>query len=186
MAANNTFVLPAMALFRAAGLPFASMVLAVLLALGFCTPSCCLVPGIDVVPTLTRPQPSLRPQHLYNPAKDTIVTAASCTTNCLAPVVKVVHEKLGIVHGCITTIHNLTNTQTIVDAPNTKKSDLRRARWVISMGLFGAAAQEEVGTNRLLACRLRTTCWRPVQGVAAARGRRQEARGHTIPPISGA
>jgi glyceraldehyde 3-phosphate dehydrogenase len=72
--------------------------------------------------------PILRMQHLYNPAKDTIVTAASCTTNCLAPVVKVVHEKLGIVHGCITTIHNLTNTQTIVDAPNTKKSDLRRAR----------------------------------------------------------
>jgi glyceraldehyde 3-phosphate dehydrogenase len=56
------------------------------------------------------------------------VTAASCTTNCLAPVVKVIHEKLGITHGCITTIHNLTNTQTIVDAPNTKKSDLRRAR----------------------------------------------------------
>jgi glyceraldehyde 3-phosphate dehydrogenase len=43
-------------------------------------------------------------------------------------VVKVVHEKFVIKHGCITTIHNLTNTQTIVDAPNTKKSDLRRAR----------------------------------------------------------
>jgi glyceraldehyde-3-phosphate dehydrogenase/erythrose-4-phosphate dehydrogenase len=41
---------------------------------------------------------------------------------------QVIHEKLGIAHGCITTIHNLTNTQTIVDAPNTKKSDLRRAR----------------------------------------------------------
>ena len=64
----------------------------------------------------------------YNPAKDHIVTAASCTTNCLAPVVKVVHERLGITHGCITTIHNVTNTQTIVDAPNTKKTDLRRAR----------------------------------------------------------
>eukprot|EP00878_Enallax_costatus_P038767 GHUV01044231.1.p1 GENE.GHUV01044231.1~~GHUV01044231.1.p1 ORF type:complete len:200 (-),score=45.91 GHUV01044231.1:448-1047(-) len=64
----------------------------------------------------------------YNPKKDHIVTAASCTTNCLAPVVKVIQEKLGIQHGCITTIHNLTNTQTIVDAPNTKKSDLRRAR----------------------------------------------------------
>lgn len=57
-----------------------------------------------------------------------IVTAASCTTNCLAPVVKVVQEKLGIVHGCITTIHDVTNTQTVVDAPNVKKSDLRRAR----------------------------------------------------------
>jgi len=65
---------------------------------------------------------------LYNPASDHIVTAASCTTNCLAPVVKVIHEKLGIERGCITTIHNLTNTQTIVDAPNSKKADLRRAR----------------------------------------------------------
>lgn len=65
---------------------------------------------------------------LYDANKDHIVTAASCTTNCLAPVVKVVHEKLGIVHGCITTVHNITNTQTVVDAPNTKKSDLRRAR----------------------------------------------------------
>ncbi|KAG2496542.1 hypothetical protein HYH03_005365 [Edaphochlamys debaryana] len=66
--------------------------------------------------------------HLYNAAEDHIVTAASCTTNCLAPVVKVIHEKLGIERGCITTIHNLTNTQTIVDAPNSKKADLRRAR----------------------------------------------------------
>ena len=57
-----------------------------------------------------------------------IVTAASCTTNCLAPVVKVVQETLGIRHGCITTIHNVTGTQTLVDMPNTKKSDLRRAR----------------------------------------------------------
>lgn len=143
-----------MALSRPAGLPFMSRLLAVLLALGLAPPFFCyFIPSIDscLVPTLTPPQPSLRPQHLYNPAKDTIVTAASCTTNCLAPVVKVVHEKLGIVHGCITTIHNLTNTQTIVDAPNTKKSDLRRARWVISMCLSGAGAQEAVGTNRLLA-----------------------------------
>lgn len=57
-----------------------------------------------------------------------IVTNASCTTNCLAPVVKVVKEKFGIKHGCITTIHDVTGTQTIVDMPNTKKSDLRRAR----------------------------------------------------------
>ncbi|GBF99581.1 glyceraldehyde-3-phosphate dehydrogenase [Raphidocelis subcapitata] len=64
----------------------------------------------------------------YDPEEDHIVTAASCTTNCLAPVVKVIQEKLGILHGCITTIHNLTNTQTLVDAPNSKKSDLRRAR----------------------------------------------------------
>jgi len=57
-----------------------------------------------------------------------IVTNASCTTNCLAPVVKVILEKFGIVHGCITTIHDVTGTQSIVDMPNTKKSDLRRAR----------------------------------------------------------
>jgi glyceraldehyde 3-phosphate dehydrogenase len=62
-------------------------------------------------------------------SKDTkLVTNASCTTNCLAPVVKVIKEKFGIVHGCITTIHDVTGTQTIVDMPNTKKSDLRRAR----------------------------------------------------------
>ena len=63
--------------------------------------------------------------HLYDPALHTIVTAASCTTNCLAPVVKVIHENLGIEHGSITTIHDLTNTQTILDAPH---KDLRRAR----------------------------------------------------------
>lgn len=57
-----------------------------------------------------------------------IITNASCTTNCLAPVVKVVKEKFGIKHGCITTIHDVTGTQTLVDMPNTKKSDLRRAR----------------------------------------------------------
>jgi glyceraldehyde 3-phosphate dehydrogenase len=61
----------------------------------------------------------------FDPANDRIVTAASCTTNCLAPVVKVIHEKLGIKHGSITTIHSLTNTQTILDAPH---KDLRRAR----------------------------------------------------------
>ena len=71
---------------------------------------------------------ALVPQALYNPSEDHIVTAASCTTNCLAPVVKVIQEHIGIAHGCITTIHNLTNTQTLVDAPNHKKADLRRAR----------------------------------------------------------
>ena len=64
-------------------------------------------------------------EHLYNPASDRIVTAASCTTNCLAPVVKVVHESLGIKHGQITTIHDPTNTNVVVDAPH---KDLRRAR----------------------------------------------------------
>jgi glyceraldehyde 3-phosphate dehydrogenase len=61
----------------------------------------------------------------YDPSKDRIVTAASCTTNCLAPVVKVVHEHLGIRHGQITTIHDPTNTNVVVDAPH---KDLRRAR----------------------------------------------------------
>lgn len=61
----------------------------------------------------------------YDPATHKIVTAASCTTNCLAPVVKVIHEKLGIRHGSMTTIHDVTNTQTIVDRP---AKDLRRAR----------------------------------------------------------
>ncbi len=63
--------------------------------------------------------------HLYDPAVHHIVTAASCTTNCLAPVVKVMHERIGIVHGCMTTIHDITNTQTIVDKGH---KDLRRAR----------------------------------------------------------
>jgi len=61
----------------------------------------------------------------YDPASHHIVTAASCTTNCLAPVVKVIHETFGIKHGSITTIHDVTNTQTIVDRP---AKDLRRAR----------------------------------------------------------
>jgi len=61
----------------------------------------------------------------YEPARHRIVTAASCTTNCLAPVVKVVHEALGIRHGQITTIHDPTNTNLVVDAPH---KDLRRAR----------------------------------------------------------
>jgi glyceraldehyde 3-phosphate dehydrogenase len=61
----------------------------------------------------------------YNPKRHRIVTAASCTTNCLAPVVKVIHDGLKIRHGSITTIHNVTNTQTMVDRP---AKDLRRAR----------------------------------------------------------
>ena len=64
-------------------------------------------------------------QQLFDPAQHRIVTAASCTTNCLAPVVKVIHENLGIRHGSITTIHDLTNTQSILDQPH---KDLRRAR----------------------------------------------------------
>ncbi|MBW4604476.1 MAG: ArsJ-associated glyceraldehyde-3-phosphate dehydrogenase [Calothrix sp. FI2-JRJ7] len=63
--------------------------------------------------------------YLYEPEKHHLLTAASCTTNCLAPVVKVIHEGIGIKHGLITTVHDHTNTQTIVDAPH---KDLRRAR----------------------------------------------------------
>lgn len=62
---------------------------------------------------------------LYDADKHHLVTAASCTTNCLAPVVKVMNESLGIKHGCMTTIHDITNTQTIVDKGH---KDLRRAR----------------------------------------------------------
>jgi glyceraldehyde 3-phosphate dehydrogenase len=61
----------------------------------------------------------------YDPAVHVVVTAASCTTNCLAPIVKVIHEGLGIERGSITTLHDLTNTQVVVDAPH---KDLRRAR----------------------------------------------------------
>ena len=64
-------------------------------------------------------------EHLYEPSRDRLITAASCTTNCLAPVVKVVHEAIGIQHGQITTLHNPTNTNLVVDAPH---KDLRRAR----------------------------------------------------------
>jgi glyceraldehyde 3-phosphate dehydrogenase len=62
---------------------------------------------------------------LYDPGLHDVVTAASCTTNCLAPVVKVVHENLRIRHGVVTTIHDMTNTQNVIDAPH---EDLRRAR----------------------------------------------------------
>lgn len=62
---------------------------------------------------------------LYEPDNHDLITAASCTTNCLAPVVKVINEGLGIEHGLITTLHDVTNTQTVVDKP---LKDLRRSR----------------------------------------------------------
>ncbi|MBB3189297.1 ArsJ-associated glyceraldehyde-3-phosphate dehydrogenase [Halomonas cerina] len=66
---------------------------------------------------------------LYDPDIHRIVTAASCTTNCLAPVVKVIHETYGIRHGSMTTVHDITNTQVILDAPSSpSKPDLRRSR----------------------------------------------------------
>ena len=70
--------------------------------------------------------------HLYAPDRHDIITAASCTTNCLAPVVKVIHEGIGIARGSITTLHDVTNTQTVDDAPH---RDLRRAR-AASMSLI--------------------------------------------------
>ncbi|ETD81570.1 glyceraldehyde 3-phosphate dehydrogenase NAD-binding domain-containing protein, partial [Rhodobacter capsulatus] len=63
--------------------------------------------------------------HVLYDGSQRLITAASCTTNCLAPIVKVIHEALGIKHGSITTLHDVTNTQTIVDRP---AKDLRRAR----------------------------------------------------------
>ena len=62
---------------------------------------------------------------LYQPERHRLLTTASCTTNCLAPIVKVIHEAIGIRRGAITTLHDMTNTQTVVDAPH---RDLRRAR----------------------------------------------------------
>jgi glyceraldehyde 3-phosphate dehydrogenase len=61
----------------------------------------------------------------YDAERHDVLTAASCTTNCLAPVVKVIHEGIGILRGAVTTLHDMTNTQTVVDAPD---KDLRRAR----------------------------------------------------------
>ncbi|MCU0676565.1 MAG: type I glyceraldehyde-3-phosphate dehydrogenase [Myxococcota bacterium] len=61
----------------------------------------------------------------YDPAKHVVVSNASCTTNCLAPVAKVLHEKLGIVKGNMLTVHSYTNDQRILDLPH---EDLRRAR----------------------------------------------------------
>jgi len=67
--------------------------------------------------------------NIYNPETHNIITAASCTTNCIAPVIKVLHDNIGINHGSITTIHNLTNSQTLVDIPH---KDLRRGRSAIN------------------------------------------------------
>jgi glyceraldehyde-3-phosphate dehydrogenase/erythrose-4-phosphate dehydrogenase len=67
-------------------------------------------------------------QELYEAANDHIVTAASCTTNCLAPVVKVVLDNLGIVHGCITTVHDVTNTQARKSASGSQRPAARSQR----------------------------------------------------------
>ncbi|PCJ32427.1 MAG: type I glyceraldehyde-3-phosphate dehydrogenase [Gammaproteobacteria bacterium] len=77
----------------------------------------CPDPALNLVYGVNHPQ--------YDADKHHIITAASCTTNCLAPVVDVMHAEIGIKHGSMTTIHNITNTQTIVDKGH---KDLRRAR----------------------------------------------------------
>ncbi|HTG01164.1 MAG TPA: type I glyceraldehyde-3-phosphate dehydrogenase [Nitrospirota bacterium] len=64
-------------------------------------------------------------EHTYDPSKHHIISNASCTTNCLAPFTKVVHENFGIVHGLMNTIHSYTNDQRLLDLPH---KDLRRAR----------------------------------------------------------
>ncbi|HOR86973.1 MAG TPA: type I glyceraldehyde-3-phosphate dehydrogenase [Bacillota bacterium] len=64
-------------------------------------------------------------EHKYDPEKHVVISNASCTTNCLAPVVKVLHENFGIVKGLMNTIHSYTNDQRILDQPH---SDLRRSR----------------------------------------------------------
>ncbi|MDF2892662.1 MAG: glyceraldehyde-3-phosphate dehydrogenase, type [Clostridia bacterium] len=64
-------------------------------------------------------------EHLYDPEKHVIISNASCTTNCLAPMAKVLHEKFGIVKGLMNTIHSYTNDQRILDQPH---EDLRRSR----------------------------------------------------------
>lgn len=61
----------------------------------------------------------------YDPSKHHVISNASCTTNCLAPLAKTLHDSFGIEHGMMTTIHSFTNDQRVLDAPH---SDLRRAR----------------------------------------------------------
>jgi glyceraldehyde 3-phosphate dehydrogenase len=79
----------------------------------------------------------------YDAEKDKIFSNASCTTNCLAPMAKVIHEKFGIQHGFMTTIHSYTNDQRILDLPH---SDLRRARAAaISMIPTTTGAAKAVG-----------------------------------------
>ncbi|MGH9140221.1 MAG: type I glyceraldehyde-3-phosphate dehydrogenase [Vicinamibacterales bacterium] len=80
---------------------------------------------------------------LYDPARHHIISNASCTTNCLAPVVKVLHENFGIVHGLMTTIHAYTSDQMLQDGPH---KDLRRARAAgLSMVPTSTGAAKAIG-----------------------------------------
>jgi glyceraldehyde 3-phosphate dehydrogenase len=69
---------------------------------------------------------------IYEPAKHAVVTAASCTTNCIAPIIKLLHDKVGVRHGSITTIHCLTNTQSVLDAAWCAEKEPRRARGAVN------------------------------------------------------
>jgi glyceraldehyde 3-phosphate dehydrogenase len=96
--------------------------------------------------------------HLYDPAIHDIVTAASCTTNCLAPVVKVVHENLGIRHGVITTLHDVTNTQTLVDLPQSGSPP--GALGAVSRWSRRRRARQPRSGLSIRSCRASSTGWR--------------------------
>ena len=82
-------------------------------------------------------------ENLYDPSKHNIVTAASCTTNCLAPIVSVIHKNFEILKGQITTIHNPTNTNVLLDKPH---KDFRRARsTMLSMHPTSTGSAKAIG-----------------------------------------
>ena len=94
----------------------------------------------------------------YDPAKHHIVSNASCTTNCLAPVAKVLHDTFGIERGLMTTIHSYTNDQRILDLPH---KDLRRARAAaLSMIPTSTGAAKAIGLVHPGARRASSTAWR--------------------------
>jgi glyceraldehyde 3-phosphate dehydrogenase (phosphorylating) len=82
-------------------------------------------------------------QQAYDPAKHDVISNASCTTNCLAPIAKVLHENFGIVHGLMTTVHSYTSDQMLQDGPH---KDLRRARGAaLSMVPTSTGAAKAIG-----------------------------------------
>ena len=82
-------------------------------------------------------------QHAYDPAKHHVISNASCTTNCLAPIAKVLHESFSIVHGLMTTVHSYTSDQMLQDGPH---KDLRRARAAaLSMVPTSTGAAKAIG-----------------------------------------
>ena len=123
-------------------------------------------------------------ENMYDPAKDNVISNASCTTNCLAPVVKVLHEKFGILKGSMTTIHSYTNDQNVLDFPH---KDLRRARAAAlnmiptTTGAAKAIVAGDAGAERqagwLLHARSHARCFRGGSGGADVQeylGRRSE------------